>query len=100
VVSAGTVAGLGVPAVAARVVDRVGALRVLVGAEVLQLLGTLTYLAAHGAAVAAWLPWLLVAASAVLAVVVLRWVAARLPAAALRPGPVVPWIEGASPAVP
>jgi hypothetical protein len=34
--------------------------------------------------VAVWLPWLLVAAGAVLALVALRWAAGRLPAGALR----------------
>ncbi len=38
--------------------------------------------------VAAWLPWLLVGASAGLAAAALRWIAGRLPAIALRPGPV------------
>jgi len=37
--------------------------------------------------VALWLPWLLVATSAVLAIVALRLVAGHLPAHALRPGP-------------
>ncbi|HTW00140.1 MAG TPA: MFS transporter [Streptosporangiaceae bacterium] len=50
VVAAGTVAGLGVPAVAGRLTDRVGPLRVVVGAEVLQALGAAGYLAARGAA--------------------------------------------------
>jgi Na+/melibiose symporter-like transporter len=40
--------------------------------------------------VAAWLPWLLVGASAGLAILLLSWLAGRLPASALRPGPVVP----------
>jgi MFS family permease len=53
VVAAGTVAGLSVPAVAGRLVDRVGALPVVVGAEVLQALGAVAYLAAHGVAVVA-----------------------------------------------
>jgi len=35
--------------------------------------------------VAVWLPWLLAALSAGLAVLVLGWLAGRLPAAALRP---------------
>ncbi len=39
--------------------------------------------------VAAWLPWLLVGASAGLAVLLVYWLARRLPASALRPGPVV-----------
>jgi Na+/melibiose symporter-like transporter len=38
--------------------------------------------------VAAWLPWLLVGASAGLAAAALRWLAGRLPAIALRPGQV------------
>jgi Na+/melibiose symporter-like transporter len=50
VVAAGTVAGLGAPAVAGRLTDRVGPLRVVVGAEVLQALGAIAYLAARGAA--------------------------------------------------
>ena len=37
--------------------------------------------------VALWLPWLLVATSAVLAILALRLVAGHLPAHALRPGP-------------
>jgi Na+/melibiose symporter-like transporter len=53
VVAAGTVAGLAMPLVAGRLVDRVGALRVVVGAEILQALGALGYLAARGAAVVA-----------------------------------------------
>jgi MFS family permease len=53
VVAAGTVAGLGVPAVAGRLVDRVGALRVVVGAELLQALGAVAYLAARGVLVVA-----------------------------------------------
>jgi len=51
VIAAGTVAGLGVPPVAGRLVDRVGPLRVVVGAELLQALGAVTYLAARGTAV-------------------------------------------------
>src|SRR5580700_3464030 len=50
VVAAGTVAGLGVPVVAGRLTDRVGPLRVVVGAEVLQALGAIGYLAARGTA--------------------------------------------------
>jgi Major Facilitator Superfamily len=53
VVAAGTVAGLAMPLVAGRLVDRVGALRVVVGAEILQALGALGYLAARGAAIVA-----------------------------------------------
>jgi Na+/melibiose symporter-like transporter len=53
VVAAGTVAGLAMPLVAGRLVGRVGALRVVVGAEVLQALGALGYLAARGAATVA-----------------------------------------------
>jgi len=41
------------PLVAGRLVDRVGALRVVVGAEIVQALGALGYLAARGAAVVA-----------------------------------------------
>ena len=50
VVAAGTVAGLGVPVVAGRLTDRVGPLRVVVSAEVLQALGAIAYLAARGTA--------------------------------------------------
>jgi len=53
VVAVGAVAGLGVPPVAGRLVDRVGPLRVVVGAEVLQALGAIAYLAARGAVVVA-----------------------------------------------
>jgi hypothetical protein len=53
VVAAGTVAGLGVPAVAGRLVDRIGALPVVVGAELLQALGAVAYLAARGVVVVA-----------------------------------------------
>jgi MFS family permease len=53
VVAVGTVAGLGVPPVAGRLVDRVGPVRVVVGAELLQALGAVTYLAARGAVVVA-----------------------------------------------
>jgi Na+/melibiose symporter-like transporter len=49
VVAIGTVAGLGVPPVAGRLADRVGALRVVVAAESLQALGALVYLEARGA---------------------------------------------------
>ena len=49
-VAAGTVAGLGVPPVAGRLTDRMGPLRVVVGAEVLQALGAVAYLAAAGPA--------------------------------------------------
>jgi MFS family permease len=48
-VAVGTVAGLGVPPVAGRWVDRVGPLRVVVCAELVQALGAVVYLAAHGA---------------------------------------------------
>ncbi|HUA31613.1 MAG TPA: MFS transporter [Streptosporangiaceae bacterium] len=53
VVAAGTVAGLGVPAVAGRLAERVGPLRVVLSAEVLQALGALAYLAARGPAAVA-----------------------------------------------
>ena len=53
VVAAGTVAGLGVPGVAGRLVDGVGPLRVVVGAELLQALGAVAYLAARGVVVVA-----------------------------------------------
>jgi Na+/melibiose symporter-like transporter len=53
VVAAGAVAGLGMPLVAGRVVERVGALRVVVGAQLLQTLGAVGYLAARGAALVA-----------------------------------------------
>jgi MFS family permease len=53
VVAAGTVAGLTVPAVAGRLMDRLGSLRVVVGAEILQLLGMIAYLAARGAGLVA-----------------------------------------------
>jgi hypothetical protein len=49
--------------------------------------------------VAVWLPWLLVAASAALAAVVLRWLGGRLPVAVLRPGPARPQTDEASPVV-
>jgi MFS family permease len=48
IVSAGTLAGLGVPPVAGRFVDRIGPRPVVIAAQVLQALGALTYLAAHG----------------------------------------------------
>jgi Na+/melibiose symporter-like transporter len=51
VVAAGTVAGLAAPPVAGRLVDRVGPLRVVVGAELVQALGAVAYLAARGKAV-------------------------------------------------
>jgi MFS family permease len=53
VVAAGTIAGLAVPGVAGRLVDRVGALPVVVGSELLQALGAVAYLAARGVAVVA-----------------------------------------------
>jgi Na+/melibiose symporter-like transporter len=53
VVAVGTVAGLGMPPVAGRLVDRAGPLRVVVAAEVLQALGAAAYLAAHGTLVVA-----------------------------------------------
>jgi Na+/melibiose symporter-like transporter len=53
VVAAATTAGLGVPMVAGRLVDRAGPLRVVVGAELLQALGAVAYLAAHGTLVVA-----------------------------------------------
>jgi MFS family permease len=53
VVAAATVTGLAAPAVAGRLVDRIGALRVVVGAELLQALGAVAYLAARGVVVAA-----------------------------------------------
>lgn len=53
VVAAGTFAGLTMPLVAGRLVDRAGALRVVVGAELLQALGAVGYLAARGAAAVA-----------------------------------------------
>jgi MFS family permease len=53
VVAAATLAGLGAPPVAGRLVDRVGALRVVVGAELLQALGAVAYLAARGVVVVA-----------------------------------------------
>jgi len=54
VVAVGTVAGLAVPPVAGRLVDRTGPRRVVIAAELVQALGAVTYLAARGpAAVAA-----------------------------------------------
>ena len=54
VVAVGTVAGLAVPPVAGRLVDRAGPRRVVMAAELVQALGAVTYLAARGpAAVAA-----------------------------------------------
>ena len=54
VVALGTLAGLAVPPVAGRLVDRAGPRRVVIGAELMQALGAVTYLAARGpAAVAA-----------------------------------------------
>jgi Na+/melibiose symporter-like transporter len=44
--------------------------------------------------VAVWLPWLLVAAAAGLAILALRWLAGQLPAGALRPGSARPDEEG------
>ena len=68
VVAVGTVAGLAVPPVAGRLVDRTGPRRVVIAAELVQALGAVTYLAARGPAV-----------------LVFGWLAGRLPAAALRP---------------
>ena len=53
VVALGTVAGLAVPPTAGRLVDRVGPRRVVIGAELLQALGAVTYLAAWGTAMVA-----------------------------------------------
>jgi MFS family permease len=54
VVAVGSVAGLAVPPVAGRLVDRAGPRRVVIAAELVQALGAVTYLAARGpAAVAA-----------------------------------------------
>ena len=53
VVAAGTVAGLAVPPLAGRLGDRAGSRRVVVGAELLQALGAVTYLAARGVAAVA-----------------------------------------------
>ena len=48
VVALGTVAGLAVPPAAGRLVDRVGPRRIVICAELLQALGTVTYLVARG----------------------------------------------------
>jgi Na+/melibiose symporter-like transporter len=48
VVAVGTVAGLAVPPVAGRLVDRTGPRRVVIAAELVQALGAVTYLAARG----------------------------------------------------
>jgi Na+/melibiose symporter-like transporter len=48
VVAVGTVAGLAVPPVAGRLVDRAGPRRVVIAAELVQALGAVTYLAARG----------------------------------------------------
>ena len=53
VVALGTVAGLAVPPAAGRLVDRVGPRRVVICAELLQVLGAVSYLAARGPAVVA-----------------------------------------------
>jgi MFS family permease len=53
VVALGTVAGLAVPPLAGHLGDRIGPRRVVVGAELLQALGAVTYLAARGAAAVA-----------------------------------------------
>ncbi|MCW2906354.1 MAG: major facilitator superfamily transporter [Actinomycetia bacterium] len=53
VVAAGTVAGLAVPPLAGHLGDRVGPRRVVVAAELLQVLGAVTYLAARGVAAVA-----------------------------------------------
>jgi MFS family permease len=49
IVAAGTVAGLAVPPLAGRLVDQAGPRPVVIGAELLQALGALTYLVARGA---------------------------------------------------
>jgi Na+/melibiose symporter-like transporter len=49
-VALGTLAGLAVPPAAGRLVDRAGPGRVVIGAELMQALGAVTYLAAHGPA--------------------------------------------------
>jgi Na+/melibiose symporter-like transporter len=49
VVALGTMAGLGVPPLAGRLVDRVGPRLVVIAAQLLQALGALAYLAADGA---------------------------------------------------
>lgn len=48
VVAVGTLAGLAVPPVVGRLVDRAGPRRVVIGAELMQALGAATYLAARG----------------------------------------------------
>ena len=48
VVALGTAAGLAVPPAAGRLVDRVGPRRIVIGAELLQALGAVTYLLARG----------------------------------------------------
>ena len=53
VVALGTVAGLAVPPTAGRLVDRVGPRRVVIGAELIQALGAVTYLVARGTAMVA-----------------------------------------------
>jgi MFS family permease len=61
VVALGTAAGLGVPPVAGRLVDRVGPRPVVIAAQLLQALGALSYLAARGALAAAMAAVLLAA---------------------------------------
>ncbi len=48
VVALGTLLGLAVPPAAGRLVDRIGPRRVVIGAELVQALGAVTYLAARG----------------------------------------------------